>query len=52
MLVEMGEARCRALTHMGDAVLNKSHSYVEMGEARCRALTQYEKLLFARLYRL
>ena len=38
--VEMGEARCRALT------LNQTTSFfpdfhkVEMGEARCRALTQ------------
>ena len=35
----MGEARCRALTHLA-WFLDRSSEQVEMGEARCRALTQ------------
>ena len=36
--VEMGEARCRALTQ-GLHAVPLLPCYVEMGEARCRALT-------------
>ena len=37
--VEMGEARCRALTPEKSVYARGIFSSVEMGEARCRALT-------------
>ena len=37
--VEMGEARCRALTHSCILHVAKMILWVEMDEARCKALT-------------
>ena len=51
--VEMGEARCRALTQNGKHRNIFLWNNVEMGEARCRALTQKEavKSVFQKLCR-